>query len=46
MIKYVGRVVDKHGVRPDPDAAEAVLTRKASRTDMHLMSFLGFANYC
>ena len=25
-IKYLGRMVDRHGVRPDPDAVEAVLT--------------------
>ena len=25
-IKYQGRMVDKHGIRPDPDAVEAVLT--------------------
>ena len=25
-IKYLGRLVDKHGVRPDPEAVEAVLT--------------------
>ena len=25
-IKYLGRLVDKHGVRPDPEADEAVLT--------------------
>ena len=25
-IKYLGRMVDKHGIRPDPDAVEAVLT--------------------
>ena len=24
-IKYLGRMVDKHGVRPDPEAVEAVL---------------------
>ena len=24
--KYVGRMVDKHDIRPDPDAVEAVLT--------------------
>ena len=41
-IKYLGRMVDRHGVRPDP---EAVLTWKALRTDTQLMSFLGFANY-
>ena len=44
-IKYLGRMVDRHGVRPDPEAIEAVLTWKAPRTDTQLMSFLGFANY-
>ena len=44
-IKYLGRLVDKHGVRPDLEAVEAVLTWKAPKTDTHLMSFLGFANY-
>ena len=43
-IKYLGRLVDKHGVRPDPEAVEAVLTWKAPKTDTQLMSFLGFAN--
>ena len=44
-MKYLGRIVDRHGVRPDPEAVEAVLTWKAPRTDTQLMSFLGFANY-
>ena len=44
-IKYLGRLVDRHGVRPDPEAVEAVLTWKSPRTDTQLMSFLGFANY-
>ena len=44
-IKYLGRLVDKHGVRPDPEAVEAVLTWKAPKTDTQLMTFLGFANY-
>ena len=44
-IRYLGRLVDKHGVRPDPEAVEAVLTWKAPKTDTQLMSFLGFANY-
>ena len=44
-IKYLGRLVNKHGVRPDPEAVEAVLTWKAPKTDTQLMSFLGFANY-
>ena len=44
-IKYLGRLVDKHGVRPDSEAVEAVLTWKTPKTDPQLMSFLGFANY-
>ena len=44
-IKYLGRMVDRYGVRPDPEAVEAVLTWKAPRTDTQLLSFLGFANY-
>ena len=40
-IKYLGRLVDKHGVRPDPEAVEAVLTWKAPKTDTQLMSFWG-----
>ena len=38
-------MVDKLGVRPDPEAVEAVLTWKAPRTDLQLMSIPGFANY-
>ena len=37
--------MDRHGVRPDPEAVEAVLTLKAPRTDTQLISFLGFANF-
>ena len=44
-IKYLGKMVDRHGVRPDPEAVEAVLTWKALRTDTQLMSFMGSANY-
>ena len=44
-IKYLGRMVDRHGVRPDREAVEALLTWKSLRTDTQLMSFLGFANY-
>ena len=44
-IKYLGRLVDKHGVRSDPDAVEAVLTWKPPKTGTQLMSFLGFANF-
>ena len=38
-------MVDRHGIRPDPDAVEAVLTWKPPKTEHQLMSFLGFANY-
>ena len=41
--KYMGRMVDRHGVKPDPEAMEAMLKWKAPRTDTKLMSFLGFA---
>ena len=44
-IKYLGRMVDRHDIRPDPDAVEAVLTWKSPKTEHQLMSFLGFANY-
>ena len=40
-IKYLGRLVDKHGVRPDLEVVEMVLTRKVPKTDTQLMSFLG-----
>ena len=35
----------KHGIRPDPDAVEAVLSWKLPKTEHHLMSFLGFAKH-
>ena len=38
-------MVDKHGVRPDPDAVEAVLIWNITKTDTQMMSFLGFANF-
>ena len=44
-IKYLGRMVNRHGVRPDPEAVEAVLTWKAPKMDTQLMSFLQFAKY-
>ena len=38
-------MVDRHGMRPDPDAVEAVLTWKSPKTEHKLMSFLDFVNY-
>ena len=43
--QYLGRMVDMHGVRPNQETVDAVLTWKAPRTDTQLMSFLAFANY-
>ena len=45
LIKYLGKMVDKHGIIPDPDAVEAVLTWNMPKTEHQLMNFLGFANY-
>ena len=45
LIEYLGRMVDRHGVRLDPDVVEAVVTWKSPRTDPRLMSFLGFATF-
>ena len=36
-IKYLGRMVDRHGIRPDPDAVEAVLTWKSPKTEHQLI---------
>ena len=36
-------MVDRHGVRPDPDAVESMLRWKAPRTYTRSMSFVGFA---
>ena len=44
-IKYLGRMVDKYGIRPDPDAVEAVLSWKSPKMEHQLMSFLDIANY-
>ena len=38
-IKYLGRMVGKNGIRPDPDAVEAVLTWKLPKTEHQLMRF-------
>ena len=38
--------MDKHELRPAPDAVEDVLTWKTLKTDTQLMSYLGFAICC
>ena len=44
-IKYLGKMVDRHGMGPHAEAVLAVLTWKAPREDTQFISFLGFANY-
>ena len=44
-IKCLGRLVDTHGVRPDTEVIELVLTWKPPKTDAPLMSSIGVANY-
>ena len=41
-IKYLGRMVDRHGIRPDPDAVEAVLTWKSPYTGTSVDELPGF----
>ena len=45
-IKILGRMVDKHVIRPDPDAVKAVPRWKPPKMEHQLMSFLGLAKYC
>ena len=44
-IEYLREMADRHGIRPDPDAVEAVLIWKSPKTEHQLMGLLGFANY-
>ena len=44
-ITYLGRVIDEHGVRPDPEAIKAVRDWSKPRNKQEMQSFLGFANY-
>ena len=39
-IKYLGLLVDKHGIKLDPGAVEAVLTWKARKIDTQLIEFI------
>ena len=39
-IKYLGRLVDKHGIKRDPEAVEALLTWKARKIDTQLIEFI------
>src|SRR6476661_4351401 len=44
-IKYLGHIVDKHGIRPDPKKVEAVQTWPVPRNVHDVRSFVGLVNY-
>ena len=44
-IKYLGRIVDKEGVRPDLESVETVMEWRRPRNKREMQSFLGFAIY-
>ena len=43
--KYLGRIITKDGVLPDPGAVEKVKSWQSPRNRTELASFFGFANY-
>ena len=43
--KYLGRIITKDGIQPDPGAVEQVRTWQPPRNRTELASFFGFANY-
>ena len=44
-IKYLGHIVDKHGIRPDPKIVEAVQTWPVPRNVHDVRSFVRLVNY-
>ncbi len=44
-IKYLGRIIDGEGVRPDPESIETVMQKKRPRNERELQSYLSFGNY-
>jgi hypothetical protein len=44
-IKYLGHIVDKQGIRPDPKKVEAVQTWPVPKNVHDVHSFLGLVNY-
>ena len=45
QIKYLGHIIDEHGVRPDPFKIEAIQSFPRPKTVKEIRAFLGFANY-
>jgi hypothetical protein len=44
-VKYLGHIVDKQGIRPDPNKVEAVQTWPVPKNVHDVRSFLGLVNY-
>ncbi len=44
-IKYLGRIIDGEGVKPDPESIQTVMQWKRPQNKREFQSFLGFANY-
>jgi hypothetical protein len=44
-VKYLGHIVDKQGIRPDPKKVEAVYTWPVPKIVHDVRSFLGLVNY-
>jgi hypothetical protein len=45
-IKYLGHIVDKQEIRPDPKKVEAIQTWPVPKNVHDVRSFLGLINYC
>ena len=46
MVKYLGYVVNKEGLKVNPDKIEPILTFSASMDIEHLRRFIGFSSWC
>ena len=45
QIKYLGFILDKHGVRPDPSKIQAIQDYPTPKSVKDVRAFLGFANH-
>ena len=44
-VEYVGHIISKHGLKPDPEKVGAVKMMKQPQTKKDLQTFLGFITY-
>ena len=44
-VEYVGHIISKHGLKPDPEKVRAVKMMKQPQTKKDLQTFLGFITY-